>query len=84
MEYVRVRCSDDAKITVSIDGVQSGRTGLVLGVQRGTHTFALCRCPDEQHAQGCHAERYRPVEQTKTVQDTVRIDPLEVLFERVD
>ena len=84
MEYVRVRCSDGAKITVSIDGIQSGRTGLVLGVQEGTHTFALCRCADDPHASECHAERYRPVQQQVTVEDTVRIDPMEVVFERVE
>lgn len=84
MEYVRVRCSDGAKLMVSIDGVQSGRTGLVLGVQRGTHTFTLCRCPEEEHCADCHADRYRPVSQKTAVEDTVRIDPLEVLFERLE
>ncbi|MFP3942060.1 MAG: hypothetical protein ACLF0P_17335 [Thermoanaerobaculia bacterium] len=83
MEFVVVKCSDDADLPVYVDSVESGRTGEVLEVQRGTHSFALCPCSVSEHDGDCGAEGYRPVTQTLPVSRTVAIDPLEVRFEKV-
>ncbi len=80
MEYVLVRTDDGADRPVWIDDRPSGRTNLVLEVQRGTHTFALCACPEEDHDPDCPAAGCRPVQQTLDVSGTFRIRPLEVDF----
>lgn len=80
MEYVVVRCSDGAEQPVYIDDQQSGRTGEVLGVERGTHTFALCACADAEHGAECGVPSYRPVSFTTKVERTQFIRPLEVTF----
>lgn len=84
MEFVVVRCSDGAERSVYVDAVQSGRTGQVLEVQKGTHSFALCQCGDDEHVKYCRAARYLPIQQRVQVKDTLSIDPLEVRFERQD
>lgn len=83
MEFVVVRCSDGADLPVYVDAVESGRTEEVLEVQRGTHSFALCPCPEAAHDGPCGAEGHRPVSRKVQVARTVAIDPLEVCFERV-
>ncbi len=83
MEFVVVKCSDDADLPVYVDSVESGRTGEVLEVQRGTHSFTLCPCSETGHRGACGAEGYSPVSWKLPVSRTVAIDPLEVRFERV-
>lgn len=56
-EYVVVVYPDDR--AVYLDGQPFGRTGQLLTVQRGTHTFALGLPVD-----------YRPLQQSVLVKDT--------------
>ncbi len=80
MEYVLIRTSDGTDRPVWVDDRQSGRTKVVLEVQKGTHTFALCACPGDDHDPGCPAAGYTPARQTLAVSGTFRIRPLEVDF----
>lgn len=82
MEFVVVRCSDDADLAVYVDSEESGRTSQVLEVQRGTHSFALCPCSQADHQGACEAAGYRPITRKVQVARTVAIDPLEILFEK--
>lgn len=82
MEYVLIQTSDRADLPVWIDDRQSGRTAVVLEVQKGTHTFALCSCPGDDHEASCAAASYSPTRQTLDVSGTFRIRPQEVDFAR--
>ncbi len=80
MEYVLVRTSDEVDRPVWIDDQQSGRTEVVLEVEKGTHTFALCACPEDGHEAECPVTDCQPTRKTVEVFGTFRIRPLEVDF----